>query len=166
MSAYEITEIEIVYKNPVAPQDMAQVKHSGGAFNVFIDEWNLDRLHLFAEAKLLCLTGAGRVLGIANLPSGGASGHVVDTRVAFMTALKANATSIYIAHNHPSNNLKPNDADKQMYLQLSEAAKLLNIQLLDYLILDYNGFYSFADDELIARVIHNDDYYFEKMLPF
>jgi DNA repair protein RadC len=166
MSAYDITEIEIAYNNPLQPKDLPKINHAGHAFNVFLDQWDLNKLHLFSEAKMLLLTNAGRLLGMANLASGGATDHLIDPRIVFMTALKANATSIYIAHNHPSNNLRPSEADIQMHATLSDAAKLLNIHLRDYLIVDRDGFYSFTDDESYERVVENDDYYFQKMLPF
>jgi DNA repair protein RadC len=54
-----------------------------------------------------------------------------------------------IAHTHPSGNLKPFNADINMTYKLKEAAKLMDIRLLDHLIISTEGYYSFADEELV-----------------
>ena len=71
---------------------------------------------------------------------------MVDVRVIFQVALKANATSIMIAHNHPSGNLQVSDADRKITRQIKEAGALLDIPLLDHIILTSDGYLSFADD--------------------
>jgi hypothetical protein len=53
---------------------------------------------------------------------------------------------IMIAHTHPSGNLKPSNADINMTYKLKEAAKLMDIRLLDHLIISTEGYYSFADN--------------------
>jgi DNA repair protein RadC len=59
------------------------------------------------------------------------------------------ASSIILAHNHPSGNLQPSNADKEITDKLKEAGKLLDINVLDHLIISHRGYYSFADDGLI-----------------
>jgi DNA repair protein RadC len=63
-----------------------------------------------------------------------------------MAALKTNASSIILAHNHPSGNLQPSDADVKLTQKLAEAGKVLEITLLDHLIVTSEGYYSFADE--------------------
>jgi DNA repair protein RadC len=67
----------------------------------------------------------------------------------FVAALKANATSIVISHNHPSGNLKPSQADEQLTQKIKQAGQLLDIKLLDHVIVTSEGNYSFADEGLI-----------------
>jgi DNA repair protein RadC len=70
----------------------------------------------------------------------------MDPRVVFTIALKSLATSIIVAHNHPSGNLKPSDSDRDITKKLKSAGSLLDIQLLDHLIITKDGYTSFADE--------------------
>lgn len=54
----------------------------------------------------MLLSRANRVLGIFTISSGETSGTLVDTKVVFGAALKANASSIILSHNHPSGNFQ------------------------------------------------------------
>ena len=77
------------------------------------------------------------------------TGTVVDVRVIFQVAIKANTTSIMLAHNHPSGNLQPSEADKRITEQVKEAGKLLDIPLLDHIILTSESYFSLADEGLL-----------------
>ena len=63
------------------------------------------------------------VLGIASLFKGGVVGTVIDSRVIFQYALKANAAQIILSHNHPSGNLKPSDADISITRKIRDGAR-------------------------------------------
>jgi DNA repair protein RadC len=95
------------------------------------------------------LNNASRVPGIFEVSKGGISGASADVRIVFAAALKANATGIILAHNHPSGQLVPSDADKYVTENMREAGKVLNIRVLDHLIVTAEGFCSFSDDFLI-----------------
>ena len=86
------------------------------------------------------------MLGIYEVFSGGISGTVVDLRLIFAAALKANAVSLIMIHNHPSGQIKPSEADKQITRKVKEAGGILDIALLDHLIITPETYYSFADD--------------------
>jgi DNA repair protein RadC len=53
-----------------------------------------------------------------------------------MAALKANVCCLILSHNHPSGNLKPSNADEALTKKISEAGKLLDIQVLDHVIIN------------------------------
>jgi len=61
-------------------------------------------------------------------------------------ALQASASSIIVAHNHPSGNLKPSENDRKMTDKINGACKLLDINLLDHIILTTDSYYSFAEE--------------------
>ena len=74
-------------------------------------------------------------------------GKVIDSRVLFQYALKANAAQIILAHNHPSGNLKPSEADPSITKKIKDGAKHLDITVLDHIILTCDGeYYSFAEE--------------------
>jgi DNA repair protein RadC len=83
------------------------------------------------------------------LSKGGMTGAVVDVRVIFQVALKACATSLILAHNHPSGNLDSSDADLKITRQIKEAGLILDIPLLDHLIMTTDSYLSMADEGLL-----------------
>ena len=87
-----------------------------------------------------------KIIGKERISSGGLTATVVDVRILFKQAIERLATSIIIAHNHPSGTLKPSRADIQLTQKIKNASKLLDIQLLDHLIVADSGYYSFADE--------------------
>jgi DNA repair protein RadC len=98
---------------------------------------------------VLLLNRNNQVLGVYSLSKGGVSGTFVDAKLVFSVALKCNASSIIIAHNHPSENLTPSEADKSLTKKLKRAGKYLDINLIDHVILSKDDYYSFIDNGLI-----------------
>jgi len=80
---------------------------------------------------------------------GGMTSTVVDPRILLKKALETEATSIVICHNHPSGSLRPSRQDQEITDKLVQAAKYLDIQLLDHLIVSEEGYFSFADEGLL-----------------
>jgi len=66
-------------------------------------------------------------------------------------ALRYNAPSIIVAHNHPSGSLRPSDADKRFTKSLMMAAKATGISFFDHIIIGDNRYFSFADEGLIGE---------------
>ena len=62
------------------------------------------------------------------------------------TALKCLAQSIIIAHNHPSGNTQPSDADINITKKLKDACQIMEINLLDHLIITSDSHYSMNDE--------------------
>jgi DNA repair protein RadC len=95
------------------------------------------------------LSRANRIIGHSHISTGGLSGTVVDPKKIFQNALKANAAGLILAHNHPSGQLQPSEADKNLTKKLVAAGKFLEIAILDHLILSTEGYFSFADHGMI-----------------
>jgi DNA repair protein RadC len=64
-------------------------------------------------------------------------------------ALKVRASSVIVAHNHPSGNLTPSRADIDHTNQLAEAGRILGIPLRDHLILSATGYVALSDQGLV-----------------
>lgn len=112
--------------------------------------WNLDIIEYQEEVKIILLNRANIVLGIYEMSKGGISGTVVDFRIILGVALKCNASSIIMVHNHPSGKLTPSDTDKSITKRLKEACGLLDLSLLDHLIITKEGYYSFTDEGILC----------------
>ena len=72
-------------------------------------------------------------------------------RDILLTALKYQAPAIILAHNHPSGNVEPSEADKILTKDLVTAARAMEIRIFDHVIIGENRYYSFADDGLIEE---------------
>ena len=101
------------------------------------------------EFWAIFLNQNNRILHKTRLTSGGISQSLVDVRVLFKLALEHFSTSIVVAHNHPSGNLKPSQEDIRITKQIKDAGKLLNITLIDHIIIAQNSYFSFADEDLL-----------------
>jgi DNA repair protein RadC len=116
----------------------------------FIRQFYTDDIEVFESCFILLLNRASNTIGYAKISQGGISGTVIDPRIVAKYAIDALATSVIIAHNHPSGQLIPSDADKAITTKLINGLKLLDITLLDHCILTSESYYSFADnDQLI-----------------
>jgi len=73
----------------------------------------------------------------------------VDPKLVFRCALEDKASALILCHNHPSGNMKPSQADRQLTQRLIDAGKLLEIQILDHLIIGQNTYLSFADEAML-----------------
>ncbi len=145
----QVTEIQITYKSSVKASSRTKITCSNDAYHILKQNWNSDILELREEFKILLLNRANKVLGLVNISSGGVSGTVADPKLIFSGALKANACGIILAHNHPSGNLKPSEADISLTTKLKEGGILLEISVLDHLIITEDGYFSFADEGMI-----------------
>jgi len=67
----------------------------------------------------------------------------------FYPAIQDKAAAIIIAHNHPSGQLLPSQADRQVTTRVKDAGKLIGIDIIDHIILTPDGFYSFQDENEI-----------------
>ncbi|WP_346728178.1 RadC family protein [Marinifilum caeruleilacunae] len=101
------------------------------------------------EFWVLFMNRANKVLEAKNVSSGGITGTVFDIRLVLKDALQLEAVNLILCHNHPSGNLAPSQADKDITNRSKEAAKLMNIEILDHIIIGENSYFSFADESLI-----------------
>lgn len=98
---------------------------------------------------VLYLNQSNRMLRHELISSGGMTATVADTRMILKNALLYNANQLIVAHNHPSGNRQPSDADKKMTDKLKDAAALMDIKLVDHIIIAGNDFFSMADEGLM-----------------
>ncbi|MCB9251692.1 MAG: DNA repair protein RadC [Flavobacteriales bacterium] len=104
---------------------------------------------LYEEFWILNLNRANALISFRQISEGGITGTVVDIRRIFKLALEENATSIILAHNHPSGNLSPSEADKNLTRKVKNAGEIMDIPVRDHLIISSNGYFSFADEGLM-----------------
>jgi len=98
---------------------------------------------------VIFLNQSNKVNHFEIISRGGITGTVADPRVILKKALDAEATSIILCHNHPSGSLKPSRADEQLTAKIKEAARYLDVTVLDHIIVSEQGYYSFADEGIL-----------------
>lgn len=101
------------------------------------------------EFWIIYLNNSNEVLQKNQLSKGGITGTLVDVRLVLKNALEIGATSLILAHNHPSGTLIPSEADKQLTKKLKFAGESLDIKVLDHLIITEKAYFSFADENLL-----------------
>jgi DNA repair protein RadC len=136
-----ISEVRLVYRTKVKASERLQVKCSKDAFDIFMENWDLDSIEHIEEFKLLLMNRSNSVLGIMPVSKGGLSGTVTDVRLIFQGAIKANASGIIVCHNHPSVNLNPSEFDAKLTQKIKQAGLLMDILLLDHFIITSEGSY-------------------------
>ena len=128
-----VAEIEVVYKPAIS--DKPIISSSLDAYNVLVNFFPSETLSLQERFVAMYLNRSNRVIGVYHMSTGGITGTVVDIRLLLSVALKTAATGIILAHNHPSGNLKPSDADKDLTNKIKKASEYMDIKLLDHLII-------------------------------
>src|SRR5665213_384456 len=98
---------------------------------------------------VLYLNQANRVNHFEVVSRGGITGTVADPRVILKKALETHAVNVILCHNHPSGNLKPSKADEDLTYKIREAAKYLDIKVIDHIIVSHDGYFSFADSGMM-----------------
>ena len=142
-----IAEVQISYSSHIKAKDRMKVTGSMDAASAFRAIWPAyDHIEF---SYMLMLNRQNQILGYHQLSKGGMTGAVVDVRVIFQVALKSCATSLILAHNHPSGNLDTSDADRKITRQIKEAGLILDIPLLDHLIMTTDSYLSMADEGLL-----------------
>ena len=94
------------------------------------------------QEYFVCLTldGANRLIAKRIITIGTLTPSLVHPREVFAEAITDRAASIIVAHNHPSGNLEPSDADTLITERLREAGSLLGVPLVDHIIVSSKSF--------------------------
>ena len=100
------------------------------------------REHFFA----LYLDGSHQVVSYSTISIGTANATTVHPREVFQRAILAGAVAIVVAHNHPSGNLAPSEADQVVTRRLRDAGEIVGIRLLDHLIINELAYRSIIND--------------------
>jgi len=110
----------------------------------------LPHVRHYADRKqehFLCasINGANEILNIRVVSIGLLDRTPVHPREVFADALSDRAAAIIVAHNHPSGGLEPSPADIEATNQLKAAGLAIGIALLDHIIFNRTGYYSFLE---------------------
>jgi len=118
------------------------ITSSGDAYDVLYP--HLDSLTV-EHFMCLYLDRGNRIICTENISVGALNGTVADPKKIIRKALEVYASSIVLAHNHPSGGVRPSESDINLTRNLKNAAILLDMQVTDHIIVGDQSYYSFAD---------------------
>jgi DNA repair protein RadC len=101
------------------------------------------------EFWIVYLSQSNKVIGKWLASKGGITSTLVDVRLVLKKALELSATGIILSHNHPSGKREPSQSDKDLTRKMMDAAKVMDIQVLDHLIVTDHSYFSFADEGIL-----------------
>jgi DNA repair protein RadC len=104
------------------------------------------------EREIFCvmfLDNQNRLIATEDLFQGTIDGASVYPREVVKAALRHNAASVVLAHNHPSGKVEPSEADKRITARLQNALSLVEIQLIDHFVVSSVESVSFAERGLL-----------------
>lgn len=99
--------------------------------------------------KLILLNTRNKIIGISTVSIGTLNSNLVHPREVFKKAISHSAASVVFAHNHPSGDPEPSEDDLTITKRLTEAGKIIGIEVIDHIIISKNGFFSFKEKGLI-----------------
>ncbi len=142
----------------VAALEIGKRRKEAGVFNTKTITGSRDAFDFFQpllgdlnheEFWVMVLDRGNKIKDTFKASQGGVTGTVTDVKIIIKAALEKLANSIILCHNHPSGNLQASDADRKITKKISEAAKYMDIQVLDHIIIGQNSYLSFADEGML-----------------
>lgn len=114
----------------------------------------LSHVHHYADRKqehFLCasINGANEILNIRVVSIGLIDRSPVHPREVFADALSDRAAAVIVAHNHPSGGVEPSQGDIQITAQLKASGEVVGIELLDHIIFNRTGYFSFLENGIL-----------------
>lgn len=102
-----------------------------------------------SQEHLVCvyLNTQSEVITTRTISIGTVNQTIINPKDVLKWALKHSATGIIIAHNHPSGNPTPSNEDHQVTRKIVEAAKLMDIIVVDHIIVGKNRYFSFLENK-------------------
>ncbi len=137
--------IELSSRRKIQLESNIKITCSEDVFDQFTSLVNMNH----EEFWVLYLNRANEIMSKKQISKGGVSGTVVDTRIIVKNAIDLLSSGIILVHNHPSGQIKPSNADKQITQKIKNALSFLDIGLLDHIIIADLNYYSFADEGLL-----------------
>lgn len=145
-----LQEAQVVFKPNYNLDELEVVRTSKESADFLRSIWEDDLMYR-ERMYMILLNRASKVIGFNLLSIGGASGTVVDLKLVFQCAILTNASTIILAHNHPSGTLYPSKQDLEITKSIVKAGEIMGIELSDHIILTQNSYYSFADNSILSN---------------
>jgi len=127
-----------VLSSPQAVLDFARVKMAGLPHEAFM---------------VIFLNTKNKVLDYKIIQEGTVDRTVIYPRRIIEEALSCHSAGLILVHNHPSGDSEPSPEDKQLTRSIAEAARTVDLRVLDHIIVGKEGYCSFVERQLLSSVM-------------
>jgi len=134
--------IELGSRRILTPITNKNIQQSGDVVQHLKNLLQFENREIF---MVLLLNQANKIIHEAILSEGGITGTIADPRLIFKLAISHEATGFIICHNHPSGQLHPSHMDNVLTEKIKKAADYFEIKLIDHIIVSFEGYYSYAE---------------------
>jgi DNA repair protein RadC len=144
--------VKIMYESPkVKLSDATRITSSRVGYRVLISQYDPEIIGFREVFYCIYVNRANRVIAVVKISEGTTSATLCDSKLILMFAIGLCASGIIVGHNHPSGSIQPSENDKKITKQIKDAARLLEVNLLDHIIVtpDEGEYYSFADEGML-----------------
>ena len=141
------SEISITFKNDVKSD--IQINYVEDAYFFILSLWNKELINLQEQVMVFFFNGRSRMVGYRVICTGSMETCVIDVRLLASLALHCMASSVILAHNHPSGNLQASTADIICTAKIKRALRLIDVKLLDHLIISETWWLSMKTEGLM-----------------
>lgn len=128
------------YARPVTDPD--------AVYQFLTDELKLDK-RPEEHFIILSLDTHNKIIGVFDNTCGGASACAISPAEVFRVGLASNATALIIAHNHPSGDPTPSDADDETTARLRAGGEIVSIPVVDHIIVGDHSYYDYMMESSI-----------------
>jgi DNA repair protein RadC len=106
----------------------------------------------FEHVYVVCLAANNIILNIELVSLGAINEAILQPMQVFRIALIKGAVKLILVHNHPYDDLKPSEGDKDVTDRMIQVGNIVNVKVLDHLIITDMYYYSFKDDGLMDEL--------------
>lgn len=124
-------------KSVASPEDIARL------VKPLVGNWYKEHFYVIS------FDNRNRPLAVDLIGVGTLNSNLVHPRETYSTAINHHASHIAVVHNHPSGDPQPSQADITVTKRLSDAGKLMGIQLLDHIIISKTNLFSCKENGLV-----------------
>jgi DNA repair protein RadC len=118
--------------------------------DILMRENHIERGH--EHCWVLCLSPANQILNIELISLGAIDEAIVKPMQVYRIAVHKGAIKIIMVHNHCFDGLLPSEVDLEVTDRMYQVGKILGIELLDHMVIDEKGYYSFLDSGLMNEI--------------
>lgn len=145
---HNVCEVKLIYEPDVSVNLLPKISNSADIYSILYGVWQKD-IHYIERFYCLFFNVNNHLLGYKMLGMGSQVSCIFEIKSIYQASILMHASSIAIAHNHPSGNLQPSDRDKLLTLKIKEGLRIFDTQLLDHIILADTKYFSFSDSGLL-----------------
>ena len=98
--------------------------------------------------QVMLLNQKKALLGLETVSVGTLNGSMVHPREVFKSAIRRSASTVILAHNHPSGICEPSEQDLLVTQRLKEAGQMIGIDVIDHIIIGEDTYYSFRENQI------------------